>query len=472
MADSIVTIINPPQFMIKSYLKEKLALFGYGDMVEIKEITKNQMPKEIELKFPMPELAQKFLSKMNNKSLDEVIFYPINIKSGPSSEKDILTNTKEAFYFEDYTHWPEVLYQRKPKEDGLVLISTLQIENQKRVMAWLIKKIGKNMLKGQSVMNISLPVYIFDKRTMLQVFAFELKEAPYILPKVYYIKDNIEKLKYVSVFFLSQIVLSPILVKPFNPIIGETYQAKVGNLNVYLEQTVHKPPTANFYCYDDDGLYKITGYLAVTAQAGVNCFISKKLGNVRIEFKDGSKYRIYYPTIIVGGVTMGKRYFNIKNCAVLADLNNGICTYVKFNPDQLGLIKGMFNKGKQKEYYPDKFIGKIVNFSDVKIDKEGSNHELNKNAKSYCDVSGEWCKEIYFGEQCYWRRNLDNYCNMYEMEYKLPSDSSLREDMILWGQNDEEKAQIKKEEYEELQRKDTKLRNEFNKQLINKDKGA
>jgi hypothetical protein len=61
---------------------------------------------------------------------------------------------------------------------------------------------------------------------------------------------------------------------------------------------------------------------------------------------------------------------------------------------------------------------------------------------------------------------------MYEMEYKLPSDSSLREDMILWGQNDEEKAQIKKEEYEELQRKDTKLRNEFNKQLINKDKGA
>ena len=208
MAESIVTIINPPQFMIKSYLKEKLALLGYGDMAEIKEITKNQMPKEIELKFPMPELAQKFLSKMNNKSLDEVIVYPINIKSGPSSEKDILTNTKEAFYFEDYTHWPEVLYQRKPKEDGLVLISTLQIENQKRVMAWLIKKIGKNMIKGQSVMNISLPVYIFDKRTMLQVFAFELKEAPYILPKVYYIKDNIEKLKYVSVFFLPNCVIS------------------------------------------------------------------------------------------------------------------------------------------------------------------------------------------------------------------------------------------------------------------------
>ena len=64
MAESIVTIINPPQFMIKSYLKERLVALGYGDMVEIKEITKNQMPKEIELKFAIPELAQKFLSKI------------------------------------------------------------------------------------------------------------------------------------------------------------------------------------------------------------------------------------------------------------------------------------------------------------------------------------------------------------------------------------------------------------------------
>ena len=54
---------------------------------------------------------------------------------------------------------------------------------------------------------------------------------------------------------------------------------------------------------------------------------------------------------------------------------------------------------------------------------------------------------------------------MYEMEYKLPSDSSLREDMNLWGHNDEEKAQIKKEEYEEIQRNDTKLRTLYKKKI-------
>ena len=110
-------------------------------------------------------------------------------------------------------------------------------------------------------------------------------------------------------------------------------------------------------------------------------------------------------------------------------------------------------------YYPDKFIGKIVNLSDVKIDTNGSNHELKKDAKTYGILGGEWTQEIFFGDQIYWKRNLENYCKMYEMDYTLPSDSSFREDVIFWGQNDEEKAQITKEIYENIQREDTKLRN-------------
>lgn len=470
MSEHIATITNPLKFMNKFYIIQRLKVLGYGDerTLEVNLITYNELPEEIEIKFIFPELAEKFVKQANNNSIDDLIKYPLNIHIGPSTKKSVLTFKKEAFFFENYTQWPDVLYERKANEEGLVLTSTLQIENQKKVMSYLFKKIGKKLLNGQSIMNISLPVYIFDKRTMLQIFAYELKETPIILPKVYYIQNKLEKLKYMTVFFLSQFVLTPISLKPFNPIIGETYQAKIGNLNIYLEQTVHKPPTANFYCFDDDGLYKIYGYLAVTAHAGVNCFSSKKLGNVIIEFKDGNKYRIYYPTIYVGGTTMGKKYFNIKNSALIVDLNNKICCYVKFNPDKVGLFEGLFKKKKDIKYYPDKFIGKIVNLSDVKIDKDGSNHELNKDAKSFGILGGEWTQEIIFGEEIYWKRNLENYCNLYEMDYKLPSDSSLREDLNLWGNNNEQKAQIKKEEYEEIQRNDTKLRNQYNKKINNK----
>ena len=465
MSGNIVTITNPLKFMNKSYILQRLKILGYGDenTIEVKLITYNELPEEIEIKFLFPEFAEKFFKKTNNNSIDDLINYPLKIYIGSSTKKNIITFKKEAFFFENYTQWPDVLYERKPKEEGLILTSTLQIENQKRIMSFLFKKIGKKLLNGQNVMNISLPVYIFDKRTMLQIFAYELKEAPFILSKVYYIQNILEKLKNMTVFLLSQFVLTPILLKPFNPIIGETYQAKIGNLNIYLEQTVHKPPTANFYCFDDDGLYKIYGYLAVTANAGVNCFTSKKLGNVIIEFKDGYKYKIYYPTILVGGTTLGKKIFNIKNSALMVDLNNKICSYIKFNPDKVGIFEGLFKKKTNIQYYPDKFIGKIVNLSDVKIDKNGSNHELKKDAKTFGILGGEWTQEIIFGEEIYWKRNLENYCNIYEMEYILPSDSSFREDMNLWGKNDEKNAQIKKEEYEEIQRNDTKLRNLNNK---------
>ena len=465
MQENIITITNPLIFWDKSYIQKTLNTLCYGDesTVEIKIITINEMTKEIELKFIFPELALKFMKSYNNKPLDQLVNHNLIIHLGPSDKSSMITPKKEAVYYENYTQWIDVLYERKPKEEGLILINKLQIENQKKIMSYLLKNVGKKLMKGQSVMNISLPVYIYDKRTMLQIFAYELKESPFILSKVYYTQDSIEKLKYMTVFFISQIVLSPILLNPFNPILGETYQAKIGNLNIYLEQTLLKPPTANFYCFDDDGLYKIYGYLTVTANAGVNCFTSKKKGNYIIEFKDGYKYKLYHPTIIAGGTNVGKRYFNAKNCALIVDLKNNKCTYVKFNPDKTGLFQGMFNKKKDIEYYPDKFTGKIVDLSDVKIEKDGTNHGLKKDAKSFGILEGEWTKEIIFDNKIYWERNLKNYCNIYEMDYKLPSDSSLREDVNLWGQNEEQKAQIKKEEYEEIQRKDIKLRNKFKK---------
>ena len=72
MSESIVKITNPLPYMTKSYIKEKLSLMGFGeDMVKIRVITKNQIPIEIELEFPFPELAQKFIKMTNNKSIDE-----------------------------------------------------------------------------------------------------------------------------------------------------------------------------------------------------------------------------------------------------------------------------------------------------------------------------------------------------------------------------------------------------------------
>ena len=61
------------------------------------------------------------------------------------------------------------VYERTMKEAGLIFKDPVMIEKQNKVIGYLVKKIGATLLKGKSVMNISLPVSIFDKRTLLQV---------------------------------------------------------------------------------------------------------------------------------------------------------------------------------------------------------------------------------------------------------------------------------------------------------------
>jgi hypothetical protein len=41
------------------------------------------------------------------------------------------------------------------------------IDAQKDTMKWIFKQLGANILKGKSIMNMSLPVDIFDHRSIL-----------------------------------------------------------------------------------------------------------------------------------------------------------------------------------------------------------------------------------------------------------------------------------------------------------------
>ena len=65
-----------------------------------------------------------------------------------------------------------------------------------RGVAWLLRKLGSNIISGQSIMNISLPVFLFDKRTMHEVFCYEHKGAPYYLSRAAHCTDKIERMKF------------------------------------------------------------------------------------------------------------------------------------------------------------------------------------------------------------------------------------------------------------------------------------
>ena len=56
--------------------------------------------------------------------------------------------------------------------------------------------------------------------------------------------------------------------KPFNPILGETYQGHINQCPIYLEQVSHHPPLSS-YLYIGRG-YRTFGYIEPKIKIGLN----------------------------------------------------------------------------------------------------------------------------------------------------------------------------------------------------------
>ena len=449
------TIVNPLKFMTYNYLKGKLINYGFPEeAVSINLITKEEMTIEAELYFKIDEVGNKFYDKFNGKSFGIGNNYKLNIIKGKSNKENEIPKTKEIKYIHSYSSWIYTHYALKKNEEGLILINPIQKEIQKKMLSHIFSTINNTFIKGQNIINFTFPISVYDKRTLLQVFAYELREAPFILNKVHFLQDPIEKLKTMTSFLISQLYLSILRIKPFNPLLGETYQVKIANLNCYFEQTKLNPPTTNFYCFDSDNIYKIYGYISISTKVGINNIKVIKYGNIYIDFKKGNKYKIFYPSYYLGGITIGKRSFNINNSALILDLTNRLVSYMDFSGA---------NHINNIDKRPDYFIGKLLSINEIKIDEKGAKHSiLEEDTIPLAEFDGEWTRVLIFGEKTYWRRKEDNLAKMYQMEYILKSDSSLRKDLILYNENKIEEADKALNELKNMEINDISLRNKYN----------
>lgn len=351
-------------------------------------------------------------------------------------------------------------------EPGLIYKNQDVIDRQTRTVTWLLTKLGSNIISGQPIMTTSMPVFIFDKRTMHQVFAYEHRNAPYYLTKAAYSTDQYERFKWIIVYVVSQLYLSTFETKPFSPIIGETYQCKIGDMNMYIEQTVNHPITSNFYCFDDNKQYKIHGYMETVASTGANNVYAMKKGKYYVTFKDKSSYTIHLPGVLLRGTTIGARVFNFTECILVIDNKNNRCAYIKMNPDEVSYISSWLSSKQSTS--PDTIKGAIVKLDDVTISAKDLNHTVSKNATRYVQIEGFWTEELKFDDDEYWNIKDYSLLKMYQVGYLLTSDGALRPDVIAMNNNDEDTAQAQKETLEKLQRTDRKLRQNYKEKKIKK----
>jgi hypothetical protein len=117
---------------------------------------------------------------------------------------------------------------------------------QKKVLTFIIKRIGKNILSGKGVLNISLPVDIFCRESNIERLAMSFGYFPIFLEKVANINDPLVQMKAVIASAMSSSLIYLTMEKPFNPILGETYQCWIDGCPVYYEQISHHPPIAAY----------------------------------------------------------------------------------------------------------------------------------------------------------------------------------------------------------------------------------
>lgn len=274
-----------------------------------------------------------------------------------------------------------------------------------------------------------------------------------LLEKAYEAKDDpVRRMKYICAFVISGLHQCPVRCRsrpPFNPIIGETYQATQKNgYKIYMEQTEHHPPSFNYLLNSPENNFTLFGFGTINAHLnGLNSILGERVGKNIIKFKDGGFYSFSNIKSRINGVIMGERTYNYYGELVIKDFNNKIECIYKFNDESSGqgLLSKMFF-GKEK-----------INYDEGKITIKSA-----KDNKILSEGYASWLGEVKFDDEVLWSVFEDEIkWTQQGLDYLLPSDSMYRQDLICVINDNYEDAQSFKEQLEQKQRDDQKLREKY-----------
>ncbi|XP_042229027.1 oxysterol-binding protein-related protein 1-like [Homarus americanus] len=100
---------------------------------------------------------------------------------------------------------------------------------------------------GKELSKITMPVVFNEPLSFLQRMA-EYMEYAWLLEKADQAQDPIVRMQYVTAFAVSGLASNWERVgKPFNPLLGETYELQRDNYRIVCEQVSHHPPVSAFY---------------------------------------------------------------------------------------------------------------------------------------------------------------------------------------------------------------------------------
>lgn len=337
-------------------------------------------------------------------------------------------------------------FLRSP-EGGMIYTDQEEVSKQRWVAQDILKSMGSNLMQGKSLTSISMPVKVFEPRSFLQRMPDLWVFAPIFLTRAAKCDDPVLRFKNTMVFILSGLHRGMTQQKPFNPILGETFQCCFSDgTNIYLEQISHHPPISAFELFGPQSFWKMSGYHEYSPSLGMNHAQGAQDGPNNVTFRDGGHISFQMPPVMIKGIVWGDRHVYWTKKMVFQDEKNGLSCEIQFGPSKKS---GWFN-GSAKDFELDKISGTIMK-------------KVSDSQTAICSVSGSWLDTIYFDDVLFWKMNeLQPYCIIpIEDSLCLPSDSRHREDLKLLKLGDMDAASSWKVKLEEAQRRDRKLRKDY-----------
>lgn len=250
-----------------------------------------------------------------------------------------LTNTgffdQAKKYDEDTELMLAQLHPDAHEEGGLACNDKqLLIEMRECIMVW-IKSMGRQILQGNlNLVNTSFPVLMFEPRSYLQKLA-DIWAYPDYINAAAAAQDPLERMKLLVTWMVAGLHHSvENWKKPFNPILGETWQATMpGGLQLFMEQVSHHPPVSAYQLQGPG--WALSGWSQPAVVPVVKFYGIKTVakGARSISFADGSSVEMTMPHFAIKGVVYAaKPHAEVLGVARLLDEQHRLEAVVSFGP--------------------------------------------------------------------------------------------------------------------------------------------
>eukprot|EP00824_Muranothrix_gubernata_P005883 TRINITY_DN17641_c0_g1_i2.p1 TRINITY_DN17641_c0_g1~~TRINITY_DN17641_c0_g1_i2.p1 ORF type:complete len:471 (-),score=71.03 TRINITY_DN17641_c0_g1_i2:52-1464(-) len=377
--------------------------------------------------------------------------------------------TQEEMQKMDLTDIMEVFKDWTIMQDGSLKLSNKEIiSKQSSAMFDMFKKMAKSVFNSD-ILGLSLPASMNEPRSMTERMCnFYRMFAQYIW-RASTIHDKLERFKLMIAGSIGSFILDCSSEKPFNPILGETFQAgyEDGTL-FYAEQTSHHPATCHTYIVGPNNSYTDSAHFSAFGKFTPNTMKMIMEGSEKLVFKDGYWIKTgSFPIFKISGFLSGDMRFRLKGPYEFED-SDGIKAVVFFDH---GAKEGLIWK---KKVFPKDSIEGIIYLPDrnaPKLKKKPKRIEdLNDVKTELSRISGSWLKNIDINGVNYW--NIQKM-QLQEMRFQgnpIPSDVRFREDIIWLKRGKVVFADSWKDAIEIRQRADAKLRSAAAKKLAKEKK--